>query len=71
MTEVNKFNLIIQIFRVSMYFIAGLAIIFIPFPLFKNSGQLKIVLGLIFMAYSGFRTYQLIQNKKNEENNRE
>lgn len=67
----NKLNLMIQIFRVSMYFLGGLAIIFIPLPLFKNSGQLKIVLGLLFMAYSGFRTYQLIQNKKNEENNRE
>lgn len=72
MVEVNKFNLVIQIVRVSMYCLAGLAIIFLPIPLFKNGGPVvKIILGLLFIAYSGFRGYQLIQQRKNEQKEEE
>lgn len=55
-----------------MYFLAGVAIVFVPIPLFKNTNVgFKIAMGLIFILYSGFRIYQLIQSRKNESNDQE
>jgi hypothetical protein len=72
MGGVQKVNLIIQICRVSMYFMAGLAIIFLPIPLFKNGGTaVRVILGVLFMLYSVFRCYQFIQTRKNESKNQE
>jgi len=70
--DVSKFNLIIQICRVTMYFLVGLVIIFIPIPLFKNgSPAIRIILGSLFVVYSLFRGYQAIQKRKNESKNDE
>lgn len=67
MAAADKFNLIFQICRVTMYFLAGLGIMFLPIPLFKNVAlSFKIGMGALFMLYSGFRTYQLIQSRKNQ-----
>lgn len=70
--DVNKLNLTIQICRVAMYFLVGLVIIFIPMPLFKNgSPVIRIIFGLLFVFYSVFRGYQVIQKRKNESNDEE
>jgi hypothetical protein len=70
--EVNKFNLIIQICRVTMYLLVGLVIVFVPIPLFKNGHPaMRIILGLLFVLYSVFRGYQVIQKRKNESKNDE
>lgn len=70
--EVNKLNMTIQICRVAMYFLVGLLIIFIPMPIFQNGNPvIRIILGLLFVLYSVFRGYQVIQKRKNESNNDE
>ena len=55
-----------------MYFLAGIAIMVLPIPLFKHVNiGFKIAMGLIFILYAGFRIFQLIQTRKPESNDEE
>jgi hypothetical protein len=71
MAAEQKFNQILQIVRALMYLAAGVAIIFLPIPLFKNGPVLKIILGVLFILYSGFRYYQIILQKKRQSKDHE
>ncbi len=67
MEGVSKINSIIKILRVAMYFLVGMAIIFLPIPLFQNTNIVfRIAMGLLFALYAGFRLYQHLQQKKNQ-----
>jgi len=59
----TRLNYILQIIRASMYLIIGIVIICFDFPIFKNQ-TMKILLGVLFILYAGFRFYQMIKSRK-------
>jgi hypothetical protein len=71
MAAEQKFNDILHLVRAFMYLAAGLAIIFVPIPLFDRAPTIKIILGILFILYSGFRFYQFMLNKKRQSNDHE
>ncbi len=58
-----NFNFILHLIRATMYLIIGVIVIFIDFPIFKNS-TMRIILGVLFILYAAYRFYQIIQQRK-------